>query len=386
MVESKKNLSLLYLLGFILAVSTALPSYIQSTFIQNSVGLRWVSLFFGGAMVATLVATIYFPHLIRKFTNYYLALALLVINFISIPLMVTIHSVFWFFIFFISFTVSINLIWINMDMFVETYSLNKNTGAIRTTYFTLMNLGWMVSPLAVGYLLRVVSYGFIFWLAALFLIPAFLIFLSQKARFRDQTKYEKGNVKAAVVGMWCNSSLRLIFFVSFLLRLFYTFAVVYVPIYLNQNLGFSWSVIGIMFTFMLMPFVLLEIPAGLLADKYLGEKEILIVGFSILVITTFLMFFTHSVSPIVWGLILFFSRCGAALVEAMQETYFFKIVDVPDVNFINLFRTANPLSYLAASALAALLLVFFPIHYLFLFLAIILLSGIYFACRLKDTA
>ena len=217
------------------------------------------------------------------------------------------------------------------------------------------------------------------------LLPVAIILLQQKARFSSAVQYKGGSIKAAIKDMWYNLNLRNIFFVSLLLRIFYTFAVIYIPVYLNQNLGFSWSVIGLIFSFMLLPFIFLELPAGIIADKYLGEKEILIVGFSILIISLLLMFFIQSVNPIIWGLMLFLSRCGAALVEAMQETYFFKNVDVPQINYINIYRTAHPLSYFIGSTLAVVLLTFFSLSYLFLFFALVLLFGIYFAWQIKDT-
>ncbi|OGY54883.1 MAG: hypothetical protein A3A24_01245 [Candidatus Buchananbacteria bacterium RIFCSPLOWO2_01_FULL_46_12] len=385
MIQSKKSLSVLYSLGFILAVSTAFPAYIESTFLENFVDLRWVGLFFGGAMLATLAATLYFPYLIKKFTNYYLALTVLAVNFFSILLLILVNSPFLVFVFFTLFIVSISLIWINMDIFVETFSANPTTGFTRTLYFTLVNLGWVFSPFLVGYLLQTYDYRFIFWLAALLLLPVAIILLQQKPRFSFSVQYKGGSIKMAIKDMWHNLNLRNIFFVSLLLRVFYTFAVIYIPVYLNQNLGFSWSVIGLIFSFMLLPFIFLELPAGIIADKYLGEKEILIVGFSILIISLLLMFFIQSVNPIIWGLMLFLSRCGAALVEAMQETYFFKNVDVPQINYINIYRTAHPLSYFIGSTLAVVLLTFFSLSYLFLFFALVLLFGIYFAWQIKDT-
>jgi predicted MFS family arabinose efflux permease len=111
----------------------------------------------------------------------------------------------------------------------------------------------------------------------------------------------------------------------------------------------------------------------------------IIFGMLILAVVCFSIFVVDSVSPWVWGAIFFFSRCGAALVEAMRETYFFKMVDVEDVDYINLFRVIFPLGYLLAPLLGIIILRYYPLNCIFLFLGIVLVAGIYFAARLKDT-
>lgn len=385
MMNKKKNLSVLYFLAFILAVSAAFTAYIQSSFIKEFVGLEWVGLFFIGAMVVTLIAILFFPGLIKRFTNYYLAIAILIINFLAILAIILTGSPYWLFVFFVLFIVTANLIWINMDVFVESCSIDPTTGRTRGTYFTFMNLGWVVAPLMVGYLVGKDNYRLAFLVAGLLLIPILIILLARKKSLKDHCEYEHHHISHIIKDVLANFNLKGIFIVSFLLHLFFTAMTIYMPIYLNQYIGFSWPTIGIMFTFMLLPFVLLELPAGTIADKYLGEKEILIIGFLILIASCALFFFTKSTSVIVWALILFLSRCGAALIEIMRETYFFKVVDVKHIDFINFLRTSRPLAWIIGAGLGTLLLLFYSLQYLFIFLAIILFLGVYFAWRLKDT-
>ena len=136
-INRNKNLNILYFLAFILAVSTAFPSYIQSSFIEEFVGLQWVGLFFIGAMLLTFFAIVFFPGLIKRFTNYRLAIIVLILNFLAILFLVFINSPYLLFIFFILFSATIHLIWINMDVFLESYSLDPTTGRTRGIYFTL---------------------------------------------------------------------------------------------------------------------------------------------------------------------------------------------------------------------------------------------------------
>ena len=177
----------------------------------------------------------------------------------------------------------------------------------------------------------------------------------------------------------------LLFFISFLLQLFYSSAVIYIPFHLLHNLGMSWEVLGPLFSLMLIPFLLIEIPAGVIADQYIGEKEMLIAGFAILSISLFLFYYISVPLVWLWAIVLFLSRIGAALVEAMRESYFFKIVDAKDLIDINLFRITGPLAYIVSSALSIVVLYFFTLDYLFLFLSIIMLMGLTFSAGLRDT-
>jgi hypothetical protein len=67
----------------------------------------------------------------------------------------------------------------------------------------------------------------------------------------------------------------------------------------------------------------------------------------------------------------------------MRESYFFKIVDVKDIDYINFFRNVSPLAYLVGSGLSVLALKFFSIQILFFFLAVILFLGFYFTASLQ---
>jgi len=136
---------------------------------------------------------------------------------------------------------------------------------------------------------------------------------------------------------------------------------------------------------MLLPFVLFGMPAGQIADRWLGEKEIMITGIILMLLSTGLMFWLKSDSAIIWAILLFTGRTGAAIFEAMQETYFFKHVDGNDLDLINLFRDMRPFAWLIGTAFSAVILIFLPIQYIFLFLTITLFLSLWPAFTIKDT-
>ncbi len=385
-LKIKKSLLVLYLAGFTLAISTAFPAYINSSFIENFVNARNVGLFFVAANIATFFAMLFFPAIIRKLSNLLSAKLVMLLNIISLMILMMDPSPFWLFVFFVGMWTASNLLWINMDLFVESFTDNSSTGKTRAVYFTFMNLGWIFSPmLASRLVIGNDHYNLVYLASAVLLLFFYFVIVFNEKRVSKIVAYDKVNIWKTIIDFWKNPSLKGIYFSSFFLNLFFNSAVVFIPIYLHNVIGFDWSVLGLMFSFMLIPFVLFEIPAGIIADKYLGEKEMMFAGMSILLISLLLFFFVSSTSAFVWGAILFFSRIGAALIEAMRESRFFKIVDAENVSHINFLRTSYPLGYLLGSGLGVLILSFYEVQYLFLFLAVLFLFSFYFVYIIKDS-
>ena len=173
----------------------------------------------------------------------------------------------------------------------------------------------------------------------------------------------------------------------FILQIFYAWMTIYTPIYLHGNLGLDWGAIGIIFGIMLLPFIFVQFPAGELADSQFGEKEMLSIGFIITALATITMFFVTGKSILVWGLILFGTRVGAALVEVMCDVYFFKKVDNQNANLISFYRMGRPLAYIIGSLIATLMLSipYFGLKNLFLVLGFMMFLGLRYSLALKDT-
>lgn len=385
-LKFNSKLLILYLAGFILIMATSLPAYINSSFLENFVGAKNVGFFFVAANIFTFFAMLFFPRIIRSFGNFFVAKIILLINIVSLMVLMMSPSSLFLFIFFISMWAASNLIWINMDIFVESFTSNTSTGKVRAMYFTFINIGWAISPTITSRLIIANDYYNLVYLVAAFAILIFyFIILKSRKKIDIIPVFDNLKIKDVIVDYWQNLNLRGIYLFSFFHNLFLSSVVVFVPVYLHTVIGFSWSDLGIMFSIMLLPFVIVEIPAGIIADKYIGEKEMTFLGFAIITISLLLFFFVKSTNPFIWGTILFFSRVGAALVEAMRESRFFKIVDVENVSHINFLRTSYPLGYLIGSALGVLILSFYEIQYLFIFLAVLFLFSFYFVYIIKDS-
>jgi Na+/melibiose symporter-like transporter len=223
----------------------------------------------------------------------------------------------------------------------------------------------------------------VYLLSFLFLIPSFLVIFHGLKNIKERIPSLSSMLKRTKL-FFSNKNLRNIFIATLLLQIFYSWMVIYTPLYL-RDIGFNWSTIGVMFTIMLLPFVLFELPLGALADKQLGEKEILIFGFIITGVSTALMSFIGVNSFLLWTIVLFLTRTGASFIEVMTETYFFKHVKGNDIDAIGIFRLTRPLSFIIGPLIATITLLLVPQRFIFLVLAFIMLLGLIPASRIEDT-
>ena len=111
----------------------------------------------------------------------------------------------------------------------------------------------------------------------------------------------------------------------------------------------------------------------------------LILGFVICSLFTLLIPFIGIKAVWIFAVILFMTRVGAALIEAMSEIYFFRIVSEEDADVIAFFKNTYPLSFVVAPLVATITLLFLP-HFSLLYpiLSVVLLLGLILSLRLKD--
>jgi len=381
----KNKFSIIYLIGFLFALNIAIPTYINSTFLGNFVPEKVIGIFYTAGSLLTIFLLIWIPIILRKIGNYKITLSLLLTSILTLLILafannsVVITSVF---IIHLAITA---IILFNFDIFLENFSDNGNTGSIRGGYLSIKNVAWVISPLITGFILTNGDYWKIYSISAILLIPIIYLLYKNFRDFKDP-EYEKIFFWDALTLIWTRKNLYKIFISNFLLRFFYSWMVIYTPIYLHEHIGFSWGTIGIIFTIMLLPFPILEIPLGKLADRKLGEKEILCFGFIITGLTTIILTFITSNNPAIWASLLFITRIGASMIEITTESYFFKKIEADDTNILSFFRMTRPVAYVVGPLIASVLLLFLSFNYLFAILGIIItIVGLSHSLTLKDT-
>ena len=271
-----------------------------------------------------------------------------------------------------------------MDIFLESNTKNETTGKIRGVYLTTQNAAWLAPPLIAGLILTNGDYWKIFASAGVILFPVLSIVFGKFSDFRDPP-YAHIPLFATIKEIWRRKDIYRIFMSNLLLSFFFSWMVIYMPLYLHKHIGIAWSGIGIIFTIMLIPFVLFSIPSGKLSDTRWGEKEMLSFGFVLMAITTGILTFVTSQSIALWAALLFLTRIGATLVQTMNESYFFKQISASDSEIISVFRYTHPLGYLLGPLAASALLSLVDFRFMFLILGIITLYGLRYSLTIKDT-
>ena len=185
--------------------------------------------------------------------------------------------------------------------------------------------------------------------------------------------------------MFKNKDLKYSILAQFILQFFYAWVVIYLPLYMITEIGFDWQTLGFLFTIMLLPFMIFELPVGWIADHKYGEKEFMIFGFIAMSLAAALLTLTYEKTFIVWAVLLFFSRFGASFVEVTNESYFFKQVKSDDSDLISLFRMTRPFAYILAPLIATISLSFLSFGATFWVLGSITLLGSMCAYRITDT-
>ena len=359
--------------------------YINSTFIEQFVSAEKVGLLFSVGALLTIIILFSAPFLIQKIGAYYLTIALLLIEFFSVGFLAFSEITTVTLVLFVIYRGVVSSLIYIFDLYLESASAKEeHTGRIRGLYLALSNTALIISPSIAGLILGEDAFGKVYIASSLFIIPVLLLVIRNLKSEADNIEAPQGVLYAIPVFLK-DRNLRSILFARLLLQIFYVWMVVYVPVYLFQVLNFSWKEIGFMLTIMLLPFALLQFPAGYLADKKLGEKELLIFGFIFMATAT--LVFSLIGAPIFFllAIILFMTRVGASVVEIMTESYFFKHVDEDDSNLISIFRATSPFSYLIGPLLGSLALSFMSFETMFGILGLVMFAGIIFSLGIKDT-
>ena len=374
----------MYVLSFLFSLHIALSAYVNSTFLSGIIKEEYVGIMYTISSLVTLLLLSKSSNILKYFGNKRLTLWLLLANMISLVGMIISRNPLVVATSFIIFTSTNTQIFFCIDIFIEHFS-NKNTvGKNRGFYLTIINIAWIMSPLLAAFLItKEGGFRTIYIVAFIATIIMTLGLLLSVKKFKDKT-YEKTPFLDTYRYLKKNRHMLAITVINFILQFFYAWMVVYTPIYLYQYMRLGWAQIGIIFTMMLAPFVLFDIPIGVLVDKYhVSKRLLLVIGFIIISISTFIMAGISTQSVIIWGIILFMTRVGASIIETTSEIYLFTYIKEEETYILSVFRDMVPVAYIIAPLISTVIFIFLPFNYLFIILSIILLTGLYYIMQLK---
>ena len=280
------------------------------------------------------------------------------------------------------------LIYLSIDIFSESLIGNNetSTGSKRGLTLTLMSLAATFAPIALTLIVGDDDnnlYKTYLVSAGIFSLFIFIVLFKFKT-FHDPT-YKEVEVLKAIQSFWDKKDIRNVFLAHFTLQIFFSWMVIYLPLYLATEIGLPWTDIGSIIAVGLFAYVLLEYPVGILADKYIGEKEMMACGFLILAVSASWISFMALAPVAGWMVLMFISRIGASLVEATTESYFFKHTKGTDANIMSFFRLTRPLAMLVGALMGSTALLYLPFELIFIVLGFAMVPGIFFTIALKDT-
>ena len=385
--KRSRDLTLLYIALVLLSVHWAIVIYINSSFLGHFVSPTDVGFLYALGSLISLLIFFHTPLFLRTIGNYKLTIYFTVLEICAVIGMSFASTAPSAIFFFLLHFVLVPLLLFNLDIFIETVigKKEKKTGSTRGLYLCLLSLATAVGPLLTGLTSSHdhATLGNAYLLSSLFLIPFLCVIMRSFNTFKDPL-YSV----LSLPRMWrlcvVNKNIRTIVIIGFYLQLFFTWMVIYNPLYLARNGGFTLYEMGLIMFVGLSAYVLFEYPIGIIADTYIGEKRMMAFGFLILAISTSWFAFLPQGHIAIWMLAMFITRIGASFVEATSESYFFKQIDGKDADAISLFRMMRPLSSLVGALLGIIALLYLPLNLLFALLALLMVPGLFFTLLLKD--
>ncbi len=365
----------------------AIVLYINSSFLGQFFSEHTINILYGGSALFSIGMFLTIPRFLTRTGNYTATLFFTLTESIALVGMAMSNSPLMALVSFCIHATVTPLILYHIDIFMEEMNgTNENTtGSKRGLMLGIMALTMALAALLSGYLVdgSESHFTFAYIASTLFLIP-FLIILMRYFKTFEDPHYPTFDISHGFAHFWSDKNMRGVFSARFILEIFFTWMVIYTPLYLSSVIGFDWETIGTILFVGLLAYVFFEYAIGIIADRFIGEKEMMFFGFLIIgIFTVWCAFLTPS--PTLWMLAMFMTRVGASLVETTSESYFFKHTAGKDANVVGFFRITRPLSQVLGTLLGSLTLFIFPMNTLFVVLGFLMILGMFSVAFITDT-
>lgn len=364
----------IYITSFIFSFSVALITYINSSLLARSIDEKFVGVAYVFASIISLAMLGMMPKIVKWLGAKKSLILFLKLNIISSLLFILGQGPIVRILGFFALFSTISICYFCFDLFIEHFSKTSNTGHNRGLYLATVNSGWLLAPILSGIVITKGGFNLVYYLAQIVTLITLILVLVFIRRYQDP-RYSHTSFIESLRGVSKNVGIKSAVYLNFGLQLFYSFMVIYTPIYLSEYFKLDWRSIGIVFSIMLSAFVIFQYPVGVLTDRgFIKNKNTLRLGSLIMALSLVLLYFAKADSSIITIIaILFLSRVGAAIYEASSEYLFFKQSTDNDTSLISLYRNMSPLAYVIAPLFGTFIVKFSGIKNIFILLAIFLL-------------
>ncbi len=379
-----RSITAIYLVTLFYAFHYALPLYSESSYLESIVPLSFIGVIYSVAALISFVLSIKIGALLNKWSNRSVLIGVSILELISLITLAYSTSVVLSLLSFIIHTVLLSVLFVSLNILVESVSKNEDTGKVRGAYLTILNLGILTGPFFAS---QIIGSGFaiLFTSAALCLVPMIYI-LYKHLDHLHEPRYVAPDFIQSFQRLKGLVNVRRIVFTQYILELFWIIMIVYAPIYLIQNNILDLKTyLGVVIPIILIPFIILPYPLGRLADSKLGEKELLISGMFLMILGT-IMFGLLAIPPLVFYIFaLFIARLGASIVEEMASSYFYKQVDHSQADLISIFTNTRNVALITGPLVGSVIVYSISLQAVFLTLAGILALSLIPIFKLHDT-
>ena len=275
-----RALPMLYAAIFFFGLHIFVPVYVNSSFLNQFLPEEILGYAYSVGAIFTIIALFYIPKVLRQFGNYKLTILIGLVSALAVLGLVFVESAVLAVILLLLFMTTRTLLIFVLDIFVERNTPEQDTGEIRGVLLSIAATTILMSTLLISVLLTDIDFWKIYLFSAVIIFPALFILFARFQSFEDR-EYDDFKVFESIKCILVDRNLHFTFMAHMILRIFFTWMVIYAPIYLHQYVGLTWTEIGIILAIGILPYILLEIPLGRAADDIMGEKELLTIGFFI---------------------------------------------------------------------------------------------------------
>lgn len=238
--------------------------------------------------------------------------------------------------------------------------LNEKEGLL----FSLTNIGWLVGPLIAGYLVILSGVNLIFSITScLFLIAlVFLFFVHLKNTDRIYKK-PHWSIKENLLKFIRNKETHLPYLMTCGLHAWWSLIYLYAPLFMIRE-GLGGKEIGVFMFFVVLPLITLEYFVGKSSEKR-GLRKYFFYGFLGLSLISLVLFFVKGIY--IQLILLAAASLFAALIEPLQDTFFFKKVSMRfEDKYFPVYKTAPRIGGFVIKFIIAGVLIFLPYHFVYL--------------------
>ncbi len=367
---------ILYVAYFFFSWGIGFTVYSNSKVIEIVTGRESIGIVYGiSAALSLVLSTWATPRIITLLGNRKSVGIAIILSLLSLAGISLLSNGFLVAVSFILFFASQILISFSFDVFFEHNTLKQSSAQARGIVVALQHIGRMLGPmLAAVITVRAgiqAPYKISFILLA---VTGIFLYIATKT-FKDKSYIPISLINSIKVIVKRPDILKPLTSIL-LLQIFYALMVAFVPIYLLDVQGIDSRSLGILFTIMLLPFVLLGYPIGKSLDKGSSGRRAARYGLIIMSITTFMFPLIHTKSLLVWGIILVISRIGAVILETAGEGIFFRSIREEETELLGIMRDMQPVGYFIASCIGIIVLLIGSLSAIFYVIGVILIIGI----------